>query len=144
MSFWDSSAVVPLLLRQPATHRVQEILRARGVPVVWWGALIECHSVVERLRRDAELSLEHRQQALAVLAELAASWQEVQPTPAVRAVRLLSVHPLRAADAVQLAAALVWAGEKPAGCILVCLDSRLRECAQREGFTVLPRRSLGN
>lgn len=55
-----------------------------------------------------------------------------------RAKRLLMVHPLRAADALQLAAALVWAAESPQGLELVCLDRRLKEAALKEGFTVLP------
>lgn len=69
---------------------------------------------------------------------------EVRPSDEVRAraMRLLSIHPLRAADALQLAAALVWCRERTAGAGFVCLDGRLREAAGREGFEVLPR-SLG-
>jgi predicted nucleic acid-binding protein len=55
-----------------------------------------------------------------------------------RAVRLLISHPLRAADAQQLAAALIWCEEKPSGQDFVCLDQRLRESAEREGFGILP------
>jgi len=46
-----------------------------------------------------------------------------------RALRLLAVHPLRAADALQLAAALVWFRDHPAGLDFVCLDERLRTAA---------------
>jgi hypothetical protein len=55
-----------------------------------------------------------------------------------RAERLLSIHPLRAADAFQLAAALIWVEEAPQGLKVVCLDQNLREGAFKEGFTVLP------
>ncbi len=55
-----------------------------------------------------------------------------------RALRLLSSHHLRAADSLQLAAALVWAREQPRGRVFISLDSRLGEAARREGFTVLP------
>jgi len=55
-----------------------------------------------------------------------------------RAARLLSLHPLRAADALQLAAALVWCRERTAEAPFVCLDDRLRLAAAREGFRVLP------
>jgi hypothetical protein len=48
-------------------------------------------------------------------------------------LRLLRVHPLRAAGALQLAAALEWAGAPPDG-ELVTFDERLREAAVREGF----------
>jgi len=140
MSFWDSSALVPLCLNQPASPAVGEIYRSEGTPVVWWAALVECRSAFERLRRDGDLTLPEKQQAAALLAEMAASWREVLPGTAVRdrAVRVLAVHPLRAAEALQLASALVWAGEEPSGRKFVCLDQRLRECAQLEGFTVLP------
>ncbi len=47
-------------------------------------------------------------------------------------------HPLSAADALQLAAGLLWADGRPAHHDFVCLDQRLREAAQREGFRVLP------
>jgi hypothetical protein len=72
--------------------------------------------------------------------DLSALWVEVEPAAALRerAVRLLSSHNLRAADALQLAAALVWAEERPAGRVFVCLDARLREAARLDGFTVLP------
>jgi hypothetical protein len=65
---------------------------------------------------------------------------EIQPTEEVRATacRILRVHELRAADALQFAAALVWAGYHPAGLGFVCLDRKLREAAEREGFAVLP------
>jgi uncharacterized protein len=55
-----------------------------------------------------------------------------------RAGRLVSAHPLRAADAFQLAAALAWCDDTPAGESFVCLDERLREAARREGFAILP------
>jgi hypothetical protein len=45
---------------------------------------------------------------------------------------------LRAADSLQLAAALLWTRGRPAGHDLVCLDERLREVAVSEGFAVLP------
>jgi hypothetical protein len=50
----------------------------------------------------------------------------------------LRAHPLRAADALQLAAALMWCDEAPTGETLVCLDDRLRDAARREGFAILP------
>jgi hypothetical protein len=53
------------------------------------------------------------------------------------AERLVSVHPLRAADAVQLGAALVAADLDPAGLELVTFDERLATAAEKEGFSVL-------
>ena len=43
---------------------------------------------------------------------------------------------LRAADALQLAAALVWAKQLPRKRLFVCFDGRLAEAAGKEGFTV--------
>ena len=55
-----------------------------------------------------------------------------------RAERLIGAHPLRAADALQLAAALAWCEEQPWNEAFVCLDKRLRAAARQEGFSVLP------
>ncbi len=71
---------------------------------------------------------------------MAAEWSEVLPGERIRqrAERLLLTHPLRAADAFQLAAALIWAEETPQGLEVVCLDQNLREAALKEDFTLLP------
>ena len=67
-----------------------------------------------------------------------ASWLEIVPTDAMRAhaLRLLRVHPLRAAEALRLAAALVWA-DAQSGHTLVTFDERLAHVAELEGFRVL-------
>ena len=66
--------------------------------------------------------------------------REVLPADSVRASaqRLLRVHPLRAADSLQLAAALLACEQDPPSLELVCLDDRLAEAAGREGFPVVP------
>ena len=135
MRFWDSSALVPLLLEQPRTARAREMLGEDKELVVWWGSLIECASAISRLHRDGQLTSREEAQARALLTTLKASWFEVQPGDAVReqALRILRLHPLRAADAVQLAAALEWAGSPPEG-TFVSFDERLGAAAQREGF----------
>jgi predicted nucleic acid-binding protein len=73
------------------------------------------------------------------LRRLAVAWQEVLPVDPVRttAQRLLRVHPLRAADALQLAAAVVASEHDAASLPFVCLDDRLAEAAAREGFPVV-------
>lgn len=135
MRFWDSSALVPLILQQPQTKRVRQLLEADDELVVWWGSAVECASAISRLHRDGHLSAPAERDARALLDLLRKSWFELQPGDAVReqAMRLLRVHPLRAADALQLAAALEWAGTPPDGGF-VTLDDRLLEAAQREGF----------
>jgi hypothetical protein len=102
---------------------------------VWWGSAIECASAIARLHREGHLTATEEAQARALLTELKTSWYEVQPGDAVReqALRILRLHPLRAADALQLAAALEWGGSPPEGTLLT-FDDRLLEAARREGF----------
>ncbi|MEK7402697.1 MAG: PIN domain-containing protein [Gemmatimonadota bacterium] len=137
MRFWDASAIVPLCLDQPATTRALAKHADDPELVVWWGTPIECASAIARLHRDGQLSSADEAQARSLLATLKASWFEVQPGDAVReqALRILRLHALRAADALQLAAALEWSGS-PADGRFVTLDERLAAAAQREGFAI--------
>jgi hypothetical protein len=88
------------------------------------------------------LRIEDQRQARQVLQQLADAWSEVQPSESLRgtAERLLAVHPLRAADALQLAAALHWCQRQPVNRHLVSFDTRLRDAAYKEGFAILPSR----
>ena len=140
MKFWDASAVIPLCLREPRSARVKEIAEEDGAIVAWWATPIECYSAFARLRRDAVLTRAHENQAREIVARLATEWTEVQPSLRLRelAARTLLLHPLRAADALQLAAGLLWADGGATRQSFVCFDQRLREAAQREGFQVLP------
>jgi uncharacterized protein len=137
--FWDSSAIVPLLVEQAATTGMQALASADPVLLVWWGTAVECASALARLEREAALEHPAAMAAFGRLAQLTASWQEVEASDLVRetAVRLLRVHPLRAADGLQLAAAFVAAEGRPATLELVTLDDRLALAAQREGFAVI-------
>ncbi len=140
MKFWDSSAIIPLCLEEPTSEGIRAVLEGDEDVVVWWATRVECLSALERRRREGALSAEVQQKARTVLTALAKGWSEVLPSELVRqrAERLLSIHPLRAVDAFQLAAALVWAEEAPQDLEMVCLDQNLREGAFKEGFTVLP------
>jgi hypothetical protein len=137
--FWDTSAIVPLLVAQPASPAVLAELETDPVLVVWWATEIECASAIARLERERTLDSREVVAATGRVAALAASWQEVQPVPRVRliAARLLRVHPLRAADAFQLAAAIVAADDDPRSLPLITLDDRLADAADREGFPVI-------
>ncbi len=107
--------------------------------LVWWGTRLECLSAIARRERDG--SLEHSAVGTAVgrLDEIAAAWTEVEPTDRIRetASRLLRTHPLRAADSLQLAAAITAADGAPAALPFVTLDARLALAAEREGFPVI-------
>lgn len=139
MKFWDASAVVPLLLREGLSERLRPW--AAGEPLtVWWATEIECASAVARRERDHSLSPAAARAAWDKLAAIAEIWTLVEPSAAVRAdaLRFLRVHPLRAADALQLAAAFVACERQPEALPLVTLDGRLAAAARREGFPVLP------
>ena len=138
MRFWDASAIVPLCVEQPSSDAMRALLREDSGVVVWWVSLIECWSAFARLRREGVVNLQGEEAARAVLERLRRSWVEIHPGEEVRARagRLLRTHPLRASDALQLAAALVWAGSPPSG-QFVSLDQHLREAALLEGLTPL-------
>ncbi|GAB4232078.1 MAG: hypothetical protein OHK0028_07300 [Deltaproteobacteria bacterium] len=140
MKFWDASAVIPLLLREPNSVAIRKILARDPGLVAWWGTPLECFSAFARLRRDGVLASGEERRLRALMDRLAGDWTEVLPGNGVRehAGRLLLRHPLRAADSLQLAAAMVWADGNPGERGFVCLDHRLREAALREGFRVVP------
>jgi predicted nucleic acid-binding protein len=137
--FWDASAVVPLLVSETVTGPVLDLLEQDPSMIVWWGTPIECASAVARREREGSLSSAGVTEALARLRQLAAAWQEIEPVEQVRttAQRLLRVHPLRAADSLQLAAAVIAAEHETGSLPFVCLDDRLAGAAEREGFPVV-------
>ena len=140
MKFWDASAIVPLCLDEPWTSLLTQILAEDPLMMVWWGSMVECWSAFARLRREGLFDTSDEEHARAILARLATAWTEIVPSQAVRdhAAHALQWHPLRAADGLQLAAALVWVQGQPIGQPFVCLDHRLRAAAQREGFLLIP------
>jgi predicted nucleic acid-binding protein len=138
--FWDTSALVPLLLEQVASGTVRTLLDEDRAMAAWWGTPVECASAAARLRREERLSLADEDAVLGLLRTLRASWLEVLPSDEVRneATRLLRVHSLKAADALQLAAATVLTGSRRSAVALVTFDERLALAARLEGFEVLP------
>ena len=139
MRLWDSSALVPLLLEEQRSEACRRSLGEDPGLIVWWGTRLECTSAIARLDREQVLGPRELADAGRRLDMLAASWQEIQPTERLRrtAERLLRVHVLRAADALQLAAAVVAADTSPSELVFVTLDARLAQAAAREGFPVL-------
>ncbi|MGH8133188.1 MAG: type II toxin-antitoxin system VapC family toxin [Steroidobacteraceae bacterium] len=139
MRFWDTSALLPLLVDEPAQERLLGLLEEDAQVLAWWGTSVEIASALARREREKLMSADQVNAALDAARHLADCWNEIVPSDAVRrtAERVLRVHPLRAADSVQLAAALVASGHDPASLPLVCLDERLTAAARREGFTVM-------
>jgi hypothetical protein len=139
VNFWDSSAILPLVVSESGTPALRALYGRDPQMVVWWGATVECASALARLERFGDLEAGAVSAAISQLGALAAQWHEIQPVEAVRltAIRLLRVHPLRAADSLQLAAAVVACEYRPADLPFVCLDQRLALAAEREGFRVV-------
>jgi predicted nucleic acid-binding protein len=100
---------------------------------------VEIHSALTRRLREGELRVEGFRKARHRTEGLLAAFSQVSLLEAVceRAVRILDVHPLSAAAALQLAAAIVASKERPRGLPFVTLDGRLAEAAEREGFPVI-------
>jgi len=139
MNFWDSSAIVPLLVNESDSARRTESLMADTTLVVWWGSSIECESAIQRRFRDGSLNTAGARFARDQLSVLSSAWHELLPSAAIRtlAIRLLRTHPLRAADSLQLAAALFFAQESRSSVSLLTADSRLADAAEIEGLCVL-------
>ena len=140
MRFWDSSALVPLVVRQAGSVETDRWLEEDAEVVTWSLTPVEVVSALRRLVRDGELAERSARQAEDRVATLSERTHVVGDVERVKgiAIRLLRVHALRAADALQLAAALAWADGSPAGLVLHTFDRRLATAAEREGFEVRP------
>lgn len=138
MRFWDTSAIAALLVEEPRSAIARELLQRDEQLAVWWSTPVECWSALSRLRRDGVLDQDAERASLGRLDVLRSVWHEISPSEEVRvqARRLLRVHRLRAADALQLAAAVVWSGMS-AHEEFVSFDERLRVAADAEGFLVV-------
>lgn len=138
--FWDSSALVPLLVAESSSADLTALVADDKEMTMWWATPLECQSALHRRHREAPLAADVLTTATDRLRAIVEHADTVSPTDEVRrrAARLVSVHPLRAADALQLAAALIWCEEQPHGETFVSLDTRLRDAAQREGFEIRP------
>ena len=136
MRFWDSSAITPLLVVEADSAQRERQLADDADMLVWFGTLTEVESSLARRKRAGELPAESELRARRHLDQLSAHWTEVSPTNEVRAraIRLLRIHPLRAADAFQLAAALIFCREQPQHLPFLTADQRLRTAAALEGF----------
>lgn len=144
MRFWDSSALVPLLVSEQTSEAFETLFADDQSVAVWWGAEVECASAAARLERMGRLLASEADQVFQQLEELARVWHTIDPSENIRltAKRFLRVHDLRAADALQLAAAFVASEGRPGTLELVCLDERLAAAARKEGFRVIDRSNL--
>ncbi len=137
---------MPLVITEAVSYRLAELYLEDGAILTWWGSEVECVSAIARLERENKLSPRETGFALEKLDALARSWHRIEPIETIRqtARRFLRVHPLRAADALQLAAAFLASEGQPPSLGFVCLDDRLCTAALREGFPLVDRSTLGD
>jgi uncharacterized protein len=139
VKFWDASAVVPLVALEKETRICRSILAEDTDIVVWLLTPVEVISALTRRLREKSIKPIEFSRAKEQLAALERAWAEVISVERVRerARRLLEIHPLRAADSLQLGAALLTSEETPQGFPFVTLDRRLADAAEKEGFHVV-------
>jgi predicted nucleic acid-binding protein len=140
VKYWDSSALVSIFVHQASSLDVRTLHASDPDVATWILSDVEVRSAFSRLARERAVDAG---ESLRMAREFDAFWANVNIVPVVdavkiRAMRLLAVHPLTAADALQLGAALSISYDNPATLDFVALDQRLRDAAQREGFRVLP------
>lgn len=138
MRFWDSSALLPLVVNETSSPLLLRLYRSDPTILVWALTSTEVTSAICRRRREGGLDRIQFQAAEERLRLLREDWTEIQDLDPVRrrAERLLHVHPLTAADSLQLAAALLATEERPQRFPFVTLDDRLLDAAAREGFRI--------
>jgi predicted nucleic acid-binding protein len=138
-AFWDTSGIVPLCCFQSQSSQASRTARLYSRQIAWWATPVEAAGAFNRLYREKSLTSEGRQQALNRLAYLRQQWNEIQPSDEIRdtAERLLNVHKLSAADALQLSAALVWCNHRPRGRHFIGAGGDLTSAAEAEGFRVI-------
>lgn len=136
MRFWDSSAIVPLLIAQESSARQQKLRREDPELLVCWLSHCECFSALARLEREQKLSFKAFQTAHQRLLALSKHWYVVAPEQGLEdeTKRVLRLHTLRCADALQLASAVLASEKNPGSLEFVTLDERLARAAAKEGF----------
>lgn len=134
--FWDSSALIPLILPEARSSALTRAFNDDRHPVIWWVTPVECHHALTRVVREKRLGRDEARRAAERLRAVRSRTNEIAPSDDIRAraIHLLGAHGLRAADALQLAAALAWCEGQPQGEALVCADRRLQDAARHEGF----------
>ena len=134
-AFWDASALVPLCAGQVSTPRAVKHYKNFQI-AVWWATPVEIAGALARLARMSQLTPTELAKAQLIAKKLAGEWVVIHPTDALlnRALDAVSRYGLRAADALQLAAALEWCHDSPQGVVFLTADKRLRQAANLAGF----------
>ena len=70
MKFWDSSAIVPLLVNESASEMMLALLKADSEMVVWWASRTECLSALHRRVREGNIKASEATQVQNILSVL--------------------------------------------------------------------------
>jgi predicted nucleic acid-binding protein len=137
MSFWDSSALVPLCTNEPRSRLAGKFWKQFPQKIVWWETSVEICSALARLERENIITLQKRLNAEKRLEIIEKVWTEIQPAARIKelARTFPAQHKMKAADSLQLAAALFWCKEHPKGKDFISGDEKLIKVAQTVGFT---------
>lgn len=138
IAFWDTSAIVPLCLQQNTSSLAHQLLRQFSI-AAWWATSVETRSALARELRHGFVSRSGHSEACLKLEKIRQEWLEIYPDGGLRsfAEDLPDRFPLRAADALQLAAAYTWTMQRPAGRPFICGDRRLLDAAEELGFRTI-------
>jgi predicted nucleic acid-binding protein len=125
-------------VEQASSGRAVAWVGEDGALAVWTLTPVEVVSALRRLVREGTLGEHDARLVETRLDQLVKTCHVVVDVPAVKrvAIRVLRLHPLRAFDALQLGAALLWAEGHTDGRALHTFDTRLAAAAEREGFVV--------
>lgn len=137
-AFWDTSAILPLCAETQASHLADKLFQQYEI-FVWWGTPVEVRSALARLQRMGELSITTLSKSMEYVENLNWHWREIEPSNALRDIAegLPQRYHLRAADALQLAAASIWTMQRPANRPFLSGDQRLLDAAQQMGFRAI-------
>lgn len=140
MNFWDASAIFPLYIDEESTPEILHLRDQCDSITIWTLTPVEVVSALFRLQRMGKSSTEVIDKSVRRALEMESAFQIIEDVEMVKlkAARVLRLHPLKAADALQLAAALVALSDDDSHYTFVTLDKRLSEAAAKEGFLVLP------
>lgn len=138
MRFWDTSALIPLVVAERGTALAERLLRDDPAVVVWTLTRVELLSALARRRREEPVTARRLLRARREILAAWPRWSEVTAVEVVRrhAERVVDTHAIRAADALQIGAALVASDDDPATLEFVTFDQPQAAAAEREGFRV--------
>jgi len=86
LRFWDTSAIVPLLVKENSMVAMQSFYRDDSALFVWWGTEIECIFAIARVEREGMVSTSTVAKVTNRLKLLSETWHEIQPVEEVRKI----------------------------------------------------------